>query len=215
VPNRIIREAILTSDKVDELDPATEVFYRRLLSKVDDYGRFDARPSVLRASLYPLRLDRVREADCSRWMAACQKAGLIVLYSHDGKPYLEVVNTGWKARSESRYPALQASANICSQVQTNVCLDVDVDVVVDGSTSASADLLEGVSPQVAKDFKALRQKMRAPLTQTAVDGIKREAEKAGLSLESVLAMCCERGWRGFKAEWVQGQAAPVRKRELL
>lgn len=131
MPNRIIRETIITSDKVDELDPAAEVFYRRLLSKVDDYGRYDARLSILRASLFPLRLDRVREADCSRWIAACEKAGLIVLYIHGGKPYLEVANTGWVARSPSKYPELTDLANICAQVQTNARLVVDVGVVVD------------------------------------------------------------------------------------
>jgi len=65
MPNRIIRENILSSEPVCSLDWATEVFYRRLLSVVDDY---------------PLQVDRVREADISRWMAICQKAGMIVLY---------------------------------------------------------------------------------------------------------------------------------------
>jgi hypothetical protein len=209
VPNRIIRETILTSDRVDQLDAQAEVFYRRLLSKVDDYGRFDARPSILRASLFPLRIDRVREADCSRWIAACDKAGLIVLYSHAGKPYLEVANTGWKARSPSRFPELQASENICAHVQTNARLDVVVDVVVDEdvNTSADADLLSGVSPQIAKDFRALRKAKKAAITQTAVDGIRREAAKAGLTLESALAMCCERGWTGFKADWAGATSA--------
>lgn len=130
MPNRIIREGILTSDKVDQLDPPAEVFYRRLLSKVDDYGRYDARLSVLRASLFPLRIDRVREADCSRWIAACEKAGLIALYHHDGKPYLEVANTGWTARSASKFPDPRTLADNCAQLKTSARLDVDVGVVV-------------------------------------------------------------------------------------
>lgn len=65
------------------------------------------------------------------------------------------------------------------------------------------DLFDGVSPQIAKDFKAIRKGKRAAITKTAMDGIRREAGKAGLTLESALAMCCERGWSGFKAEWVQ------------
>lgn len=128
MPSRIIREDILTSSRVDELDPPAEVFYRRLLSKCDDHGLYDARPAILRASLFPLRIDRVREADCSRWMAACQKAGLIVLYSHDGRPYLQVLNTRWAARSEPKYP-LPTSANNCTQSETTVPVVVVVDVV--------------------------------------------------------------------------------------
>jgi uncharacterized protein YdaU (DUF1376 family) len=71
-------------------------------------------------------------------------------------------------------------------------------------TAPAGELLTDVDPQVAADFTALRHKLRAPITQTAVAGIRREAEKAGLTLNSALAMCCERGWRGFKAEWVGG-----------
>lgn len=71
---------------------------------------------------------------------------------------------------------------------------------------SGADLLSDVSPQVAADFRKLRAAKKAAITQTAVDGIRREAAKAGLSLEAALAMCCERGWTGFKADWVAGAA---------
>lgn len=60
---------------------------------------------------------------------------------------------------------------------------------------------EGVSEQVWTDFCALRNKRRAPITETALKGIQREAEKAGITLEEALSTCCERGWQGFKAEW--------------
>lgn len=132
MPNRIIREDILTSESVDALDPPAEVFYRRLMSKVDDHGLYDARTAILKSHLYPLRHDRVREADITRWLAACQKAGLIVLYSHDGKPYLQMLKTKWKARSEPKYP-LPTSARNCTQPQATAPLVVDVvvDVVED------------------------------------------------------------------------------------
>lgn len=148
MPNRILREGILTSDRVDSLDAAAEVFYRRLMSKVDDHGLYDGRPAILRANLYPLRVDRVREADISRWIAACEKAGLIALYQVDGKPYLQMLDTKWIARTEPKYPkpppdigaSLRASANNCAQVQTDARLVVDVvgDVVVEKLNTLSA-----------------------------------------------------------------------------
>ena len=61
---------------------------------------------------------------------------------------------------------------------------------------------EGVSDIVFKDFIALRNKLKAPVTETAIKGLKREAERAKISLEEALSICCQRGWRGFKAEWV-------------
>ncbi|ARO68718.1 hypothetical protein B9J09_06495 [Xylella fastidiosa subsp. pauca] len=88
--NIVIHEEILSSERVNALDFPAEIFYRRLMSKVDDCGLHDGRPSVLRASLYPLK--RVRHADISRWIAACEKAGLIALYNEDGKPYLQMLD---------------------------------------------------------------------------------------------------------------------------
>jgi uncharacterized protein YdaU (DUF1376 family) len=61
---------------------------------------------------------------------------------------------------------------------------------------------DGVSDNVWQDFKKLRNAKKAPLTQTALAGIEREALKAGLLLSDVLGMCCERGWTGFKASWL-------------
>ena len=64
---------------------------------------------------------------------------------------------------------------------------------------------EGVSDSVWSDFLTVRKAKRAPLTQTALDGIEHEAAKAGLDLAAALAMCCARGWQGFKAEWINKQ----------
>jgi hypothetical protein len=71
-------------------------------------------------------------------------------------------------------------------------------------TAASDDVFPpGIDVQIINDFKALRKKLHLPITKTALDGLQREGAKAGLSLEAVLKMCCERGWRGFKADWAQ------------
>lgn len=64
-----------------------------------------------------------------------------------------------------------------------------------------------VPDSVWTDFLAVRKAKRAPLTATALDGIAREADKAGMPIADVLAMCCERGWQAFRAEWLAGTAA--------
>jgi uncharacterized protein YdaU (DUF1376 family) len=65
-------------------------------------------------------------------------------------------------------------------------------------------LLPDVPPELVDDFVKLRKAKRASVTQTAVDGIRREANKAGYTMEQAIRTCCERGWQGFKAEWVTG-----------
>ncbi len=79
------------------------------------------------------------------------------------------------------------------------------------SNSASAltvaDLqARGVPQDVATEFLAIRSRKRAPLTELALAGIQREADKAGLPLGEALRKCVERGWQGFDAAWVQNQA---------
>lgn len=69
---------------------------------------------------------------------------------------------------------------------------------------------DDVDPQTWGDWLALRKAKRAPITETAIAGIRREAAKAGMSLAEALAMCCERGWSGFKADWVGAQAAATK-----
>lgn len=65
---------------------------------------------------------------------------------------------------------------------------------------------DDVKEQVWEDFNQIRKAKHAPLTETALNGIRREAEKAGISLEAALQTCCERGWQGFKADWYRKES---------
>jgi uncharacterized protein YdaU (DUF1376 family) len=62
---------------------------------------------------------------------------------------------------------------------------------------------DGVSLAIWQDFVSLRKAKRAAVTKTALQGIEREAQKAGLTLQAALQEMCARGWTGFKAEWLQ------------
>jgi uncharacterized protein YdaU (DUF1376 family) len=62
-----------------------------------------------------------------------------------------------------------------------------------------------VEEQVWLDFLQLRRAKKAPMTVTALAGIKREADKANWSLDKAISECVSRGWTGFKAEWVKDQ----------
>lgn len=67
---------------------------------------------------------------------------------------------------------------------------------------ASAPTIPGIPDSLTADFLAVRKAKRAgPLTDTALAGIRREAEKAGLTLEQAITFCCEAGWQAFNAGW--------------
>lgn len=60
----------------------------------------------------------------------------------------------------------------------------------------------GVAEKVLSDYLAVRKAKRAgPLTETAIAGIQREANAAGVTLGEAITACCEYGWQGFNAEW--------------
>lgn len=83
--------------------------------------------------------------------------------------------------------------------------------------------LNDVPNEIVEDFSKLRKAKKSPLTKTAIDDIRREADKAGLTMAEALTMCCARGWVGFRAEWLQSrqgsataaraQAEPAWRRE--
>ena len=75
---------------------------------------------------------------------------------------------------------------------------------------------EGVDISLWNDFVILRKAKKLPITETAIKGIVKEGNKAGLSLEQTIRTCCERGWGSFKAEWiaVQGKGTTAQPSNL-
>ena len=59
-----------------------------------------------------------------------------------------------------------------------------------------------VSKKTWDDFLIHRKNKKAPLTETALKGIKNEVKKTSISLEDALVMCQARGWQSFKSDWV-------------
>lgn len=77
------------------------------------------------------------------------------------------------------------------------------------NTDSLRDLIPDVTDQTFSDFITLRKAKKSPLTLRAIEGIRNESIKAGISLEAALIECCARGWIGFKAEWInKNQQAP-------
>lgn len=97
MPNRILRDWT-DSDRVDLLSADAERLYVRLIMKADDFGRYFSDPKRLKAFLFPLKVE-LRETDIARWLAECEKAGLLRFYEVTGKRYLELWNFGQRLRN--------------------------------------------------------------------------------------------------------------------
>jgi uncharacterized protein YdaU (DUF1376 family) len=53
------------------------------------------------------------------------------------------------------------------------------------------------------DWLALRKAKKAPVTETVVKSARKEAEKAGISLNAFLTIWCARGSQGLEASWLK------------
>jgi hypothetical protein len=84
MPNRILKESIVSSDTLDQLTTEEERFFYRLLVVADDFGRFDARPAVIKGRAFPLKHD-LEIPQVAEWLAALQRVELVRLYVADGK----------------------------------------------------------------------------------------------------------------------------------
>jgi len=110
MPSRIIREGIIDSRAVNSLTEQGEIFYRRLMSIVDDYGRFTADPEILRARCFPLQLDRWPLSRVSKALSDVSTVRtddgqeLVTVYAVGNKKYLQINNFQQRVRADSRFP---------------------------------------------------------------------------------------------------------------
>ena len=72
----------------------------------------------------------------------------------------------------------------------------------------------GINGQLAKDFIALRKEKKAAITETALNRMKTQSVKAGLSMQEAVEICIERNWQGFNADWYQEKPKTVLKQVI-
>lgn len=125
MPNRIIKESIHTSEDVNMMTDFQFRLWVSLITYVDDFGRGDARPAIIKGSCFPLR-DRITNKDIEAALRALAGIGCVSLYEVDGKPYLyfptwESHQTVRNQKSKCPAPAdgqqLNTIASNCKQLQ--------------------------------------------------------------------------------------------------
>lgn len=175
----MLREGILTSERVNKLNAPAEVFYRRLMSVVDDFGRYFAKPELLLAACYPLQIEKVRKADVATWIGATCEAGLVRRYTVDGKDYLQLIDFRQQVRAKaSKFPQ---PPDICDADATQQCSRCD----------AHAPVVEGVVGVEGEGGNGARKPRRKPATEVPAafevsDEMAQWAVSKGIAAERVL-----------------------------
>ncbi len=207
---RTIKPEFFTSEDIVGMSAYARLLYIAMWCEADKEGRLAWKPKTFKMRYLPADAISIDEL-CNEIVSA----GLVVLYG-DGLAYIPSFTKHQHINpreTASSLPDPHASTTRQPRV-TNAPVTVDTsDSDTQGgregkgkvSTRDASSTPDGVSDSVWQDFQKLRTKLKAPITPTAFAGIKREASKAGLSLNDALQMCCERSWRGFEAEWVKNK----------
>ncbi|CAN7304869.1 hypothetical protein LJR296_001430 [Cupriavidus necator] len=180
----------------------------------------DAGPLLMRKVAVKLGLDVRTLEDVARRLA---EVGLI-----DEKSLQPIAWDERQMRSDSSTERVRAyrermkqEGNVSETFQeqggavTVTAQDTDTDTDKEGeekksrsrSLSVKALVAEGVKKTHAEDWLTLRKAKRLPLTQTAWDAVKAEAEKVGMTPAQAVQHSVESNWAGFKAKWIEADAA--------
>ena len=130
MPNRIIKESLCSSEKIASLSDFEFRLWVGLITQVDDAGRGDARPAIIKGRVFPFR-ERLSIKDIDAALQALAAKGCVSLYTVDGKPYF--LFPGWVKHQRVRdckpkYPEppenlnLPQSAASCGELPQSAAL---------------------------------------------------------------------------------------------
>jgi len=146
MPTRYLKPGVRDSEAIDALTPLAETLFYRLLVTVDDFGRYDGRPAMVKAHCFPIKDMSVDT--CAELLQELHANGLIVLYTAGGKTFLQM--SKWEnvpRATKSKYPNLNDES---AQVHTdarNPPASVPLTVTVTGTETKTETETEGNAPR--------------------------------------------------------------------
>lgn len=119
MPNRVIKESIRTSKKVNALSDFEFRLWLYLITYADDYGRGSADPELLKGLVFPRRRG-ITEKQIQQALDSLANTGMVVLYEYDEEPFFYFPNWDKHQRvqtKKSRFPdPADSQASPCSTV---------------------------------------------------------------------------------------------------
>ena len=210
---RTIKPELPQSESMGRVSRDARLCFILLWTLADDEGRLRGNSRMLASLLFPY--DDDAKDLIQGWLNELSKEGCIVAYTHESDSYVQIHK--WLKHqkidkpSQSKIPAPFIDSDnpredsrilpVGSKDQGSKDQGEDKPAKPSAGLSASDLVAKGVDEQVAIDFLSIRRAKKSPLTTTALKGIEKEAEKAGVTLSTALATCAIRGWQSFKAEW--------------
>lgn len=210
MPTRYLKPGVRDSEAIELLSPLAEILFYRLLVTVDDFGRFDGRPAMIKAACFPIK--DITTAKCSALLDELNLAGLISLYTVSQKPYIQMCKWDNVPRSkDSKFPP---NSGDCMQVHTDVCsprtvLPVTVTVTETKTETVNRNrsvpkgdagvFPDGLDLQAWGRWVAYRSEIKKPLRQMSIAAGQNQLSKHGDRQMQVVEQSIANGWQGLFA----------------
>ncbi len=221
---RTVKPELFKHEELFELEKSSKLPIRisfiGLFTCCDREGRFKWRPRSLKLDVIPYD-----ECDFSRVLDALMTRGFVVKYEVNGEEFgyipsfnkHQVINNR-ESESELPNPAtglvLDASSTRESR-EDHAPSGEGKGKERKGKEKEGKEIAQAPKFDFAKELKELgatdegiktwmevRKKKKAVNSEIALEAFKREADKAGLSIEDAVLICGERSWSGLDAAWL-------------
>lgn len=121
MPQRFLRPRIRQSKRWNKLPYVEQSFYIRLLTLVDDYGRYEADSELLSSECFPFghpEGPKVTAEAVWAWLEHLKSVGMLLLYEIAGKWYLQLTRWQERKRVDSKFP--EPPDEFCCQMSADV-----------------------------------------------------------------------------------------------
>lgn len=206
MPQRFLKPGITNSEKWNTCGWMAQSFYIRLLTLVDDFGRYESHLSMLRGHAFAMR-DDVKAEKMEELCRELSDKDLVIFFECNGKQFLQITNWREKPRAdESRFPTFD---NTCKQMFTDDSKCTLPSFIVPRSSPPllgkvvvlpeevllwnSFDQLPEVKSISAKRVQKLKERRKDPFWSQNL--------KAALGRISKSEFCLGKNDRGWKADF--------------
>lgn len=203
------------------------VAFAGLWCAADREGRFKWKPRELKLDALPFD-----EVDFSRVLDALATRGHIVKYASDGQEFgfipswheHQVINnreTGSSLPAPTETSIETTTSTREARVRHASGTDEEREEHAaqgegkgrEGKDASSralvAEDLSDVPTELVSDWLKVRKAKKAPLTRTAIASMRRQAERAGVSMTRAVEIAVELNWQAFRADWYAERQSKV------
>lgn len=220
MPQRFLRPGLTRSQRYNGVSWEAQALFTRLITLVDDFGRYDAEPRLLRSHAFPFGDPGGKDIPLPKIDSMCaelSKVNLVDFYqAPDGKKYLAMTRWNERPRTEkSKFPGFD---NTCEQMFAN---DIKCSLPSSSPSSlshkpSSSFLVPATAPAVVRDKFEKWMVVRRGMGKAPKDWSDMFAEQFGW-LESfpetdrveILSQSIRNNWQGlFEVKGKNGAHQP-------